>query len=128
MDPISQADPGIDEPSLEETPPDAPRFGRSRSAFLLPVVALLVVAYFVPLPYIVVSPGSAEDVEPLIHVRAQQVYPSAGHLLLTDVYLRQPNLYRALEAWWNRSKAVIPEREILAPGETVEQQYQRALS
>jgi len=128
MDPTPTPQSELDEPLPEETPPEPPRFRWPRSAFLLPVVTLLVVAYFIPLPYFVVSPGSAEDVEPLIRVRVHQVYPSKGHLLLTDVYLRPPNLYRALEAWWDPAKSVLPERQVLGPGESPEQEYERALS
>jgi Lon-like protease len=108
--------------------PQAPRSRLSRLVFLIPVLALAVVLYFIPLPYYVISPGSAEDVEPLIRIRSHQVYPSQGHFLLTDVYLYQPNTYRAFWAWIDRTEAVVPQSEILAPGETPQQNFQVALS
>jgi Lon-like protease len=113
--------------------PDVP--GQQDSAFrwrrliaLIPVATLAWILYFVHIPYFVISPGPAQDVLPLIHVDEQTVYPARGHLLLTAVNLQQPNVYEALWAWVDSAQAVIPERDILAPGENQQQEARRQLS
>jgi Lon-like protease len=101
---------------------------RPRLAWLLPIVALAIVFFYVHLPYFVISPGGAEDVEPRIHVRNRTTYQSEGHLLLTDVYLSRPNLYEALGAWLDPREDVVPEHDIFTPGLSREQQTQVSLS
>jgi PDZ domain-containing protein len=95
---------------------------------LATLAVLALVASLIRLPYYVISPGPARDVKPLIHIDEQTVYPSDGHLLLTAVNLRQANVYDALEAWIDPAKSVVPERDILAPGETHEEEVERARS
>jgi PDZ domain-containing protein len=90
---------------------------------LAPVLVLAFVLSVVRIPYFVVSPGPAEDVFPRIHVSGHPTYQPNGHLLLTSVYEspRQVNVYQALWAWIDPASAVVPEREILPPGQTPEQ-------
>ena len=106
----------------------APAFPWRKLAFVAPAVLFAVVVYLVRLPYFVIAPGPAEDVEPLIHIDQHQTYPSDGHLLLTAVSLYQPNAYEALWAWIDKTESVVPESDILAPGETQQQGIQRGLS
>lgn len=96
--------------------------------FLVPIAALAWVLYFVRIPYFVISPGPAQDVLPLIHIDEETVYPTNGHLLLTAVNLQQPNIYDALWAWVDDTQAVLPEGDILAPGESQQQEVRRQLS
>jgi PDZ domain-containing protein len=107
---------------------DAPILPWRKLAFLVPVAVLLFVLYLIRLPYFVLQPGPAQDVEPLIHVQQHQVYASDGHLLLTAVNIYQPNVYEALWAWVDKAQSVVPERDILGPGETQQEEFQRALS
>jgi PDZ domain-containing protein len=86
------------------------------------------ILYFIPIPYFVISPGPAQDVLPLIHIDDRTVYPTNGHLLLTAVNLQQPNIYEALWGWLDSTQAVVPEGDILAPGESQQQQVRRQLS
>jgi PDZ domain-containing protein len=95
---------------------------------VVPLVALLLILYVVRLPYFVIGPGPAEDVEPLIHVTGTTTYPSKGHLLLTAVTEQQANAYDLLAAWIDPAAIVVPESQILAPGQTQEQEFQIALS
>lgn len=110
--------------------PGASRRPRWRTALtiLIPVVVVALVASMIRLPYYVISPGPARDVKPLIHIDDRAVYPSDGRLLLTAVLLRQANVYDAVEAWIDPAKSVIPERDVLVPGETREEQDERARS
>ena len=95
---------------------------------LVPVLLVAFVAYTVRLPYFVIGPGPAVDVEPLIHVRGTQTYASNGHFLLTSVTEHQANAYDLLTAWIDPASSVVPERDILAPGQTQEQEIQVAQS
>lgn len=111
----------LEPPPLE--PPPQERLPWQRASFLGPIAVVLVVLGLVRLPYFVLSPGPAREVEPLIHVNGHAVYPSQGHLLLTAVYetAQQVNAYQALRGWLDPSEAVIPERYVLAPGQTPQQ-------
>jgi PDZ domain-containing protein len=110
--------------------PGSTRRRRWRAALIVfvPLALLAVLASMVQLPYYVLSPGPARDVQPLIHIDGRTVYPSDGRLLLTAVNVRRASVYDAVEAWIDPAKSVVPERDILAPGETPEQQSERARS
>jgi Lon-like protease len=95
---------------------------------LVPLVALAYVGYVVRLPYFVLGPGPARDVVPLIHIQGHATYQPNGHLLLTSVSFYQPNAYEAFGAWLSPSEAVVPESDILAPGQSQQQETQQALS
>jgi PDZ domain-containing protein len=122
--PATGADVSVGE--LTSAPPSRRR-GR-RLTFLIPLFALAYIGYVVRLPYFVIAPGPASDVEPLIHIQDHQTYQSDGHLLLTAVTLQQPNVYQAVGAWLSPSESVVPERDILGPGQTPQQETQVALS
>jgi Lon-like protease len=95
---------------------------------LVPIATLAFALYFVQLPYFVIGPGPSQDVEPLIHVDDRPVYPSEGRLLLTTVTVDRTNAYGLLAAWLSPDEAVVSEREVLAPGQTEEQEVQVARS
>src|SRR5712692_7549284 len=114
------------EPYQAGIPVRPPRW--RRWLFLTPVVALLVILGVVQVPYFVISPGPTRDVYPLIHVRGHQTYPSSGHLLMVAVDFRRANTYEALWAWLSPTEALLPERDLLAPGETDQQEQHVALS
>ena len=125
--------PSTDLRSPEPPPPGSPGdeepFLRWRKVVaLVPIATLAWIMYFVRIPYFVISPGPAQDVLPLIHIDHRTVYPASGHLLLTAVNLQQPNIYEALWAWLDSTQAVLPEGDILAPGENQRQEVRRQLS
>jgi PDZ domain-containing protein len=125
----SSIDVGSAEPSRPDVSWEHGRFRTWRNPiYLIPIAALAWILYFVHIPYFVLSPGPAQDVLPLIHIDDDPVYPPGGHLLLTAVNLRQPNVYEALWAWVDDTRAVVPEDQILAPGESRQQEVRRQLS
>jgi PDZ domain-containing protein len=119
---------GIKPPPEDRSDQIAPIRSWRKVAVLAPVAILLFVLYLVRLPYFVLQPGPAQDVVPLIHVEQHQVYAPNGHLLLTAVNIYQPNIYQALWAWIDKTESVVPEKDILGPGETQQEELQRALS
>jgi PDZ domain-containing protein len=125
----SAAGPARPDTFVAEGPGEARRRRwRSGLTVTLGVVVVAFVVSMVRIPYYVISPGPARDVTSLIHIDERTVYPADGSLLLTAVNLRQANLYAALEAWIDPAKSVVPERDILGPGETEEEQSERARS
>jgi PDZ domain-containing protein len=128
-EPVQDAVPPPPAGSLEEEPP-RPSRPRRGWLFLLPIGVVAIVLVYVRIPYFVLSPGPAEDVLPLIHIRGHELFQPKGRLLLTSVFetATRVNLYEALEAWIDPARAVVPERDILAPGQSVQQSVRVALS
>ena len=89
---------------------------------------LLLVLWAIRLPYFVLEPGPAQEVEPLIHVSGHPTYQSQGHLLLTDVEFFQPNVYEAVAAWVNPHDHVVRQDELFAPGQNQGQYIRQGLS
>jgi PDZ domain-containing protein len=92
------------------------------------VAVLALVLSLVRLPYFVESPDVAHDVEPLIHVGGAEVFPSQGHFLLTAVNFRMATAYDVVGNWHQPGVAIVPQRELIAPGQTQEQEVQVAVS
>lgn len=85
---------------------------------LIPSAVLALCLYMVDLPLWVESPGDAKSVLPLISIDGAPTYDSEGRLLLTTVNVGRVNAYYALRAWLDPAARVIPEREILLPGQS----------
>jgi Lon-like protease len=123
--------PPIPAPPLElpeAPPPPRRRRGWLPVAIAVPLVLVLYAMAVIRLPYFVIEPGPAQNVEPLIHISNHQTFTSKGQLLLTSVSFFRPNAYQALRGWIDSSEAVIPERQILQPGQNEQQEVQVALS
>jgi PDZ domain-containing protein len=96
------------------------------------VVAAFAVAAWVPVPYVILSPGptlntlGTVDGHPLIQISGRPVYRATGHLnMVTVSYQGGPsdsfNIFTALRAWLNPHDAVVPEAELFPPGQTQQQ-------
>ncbi|SFB73935.1 PDZ domain-containing protein [Nocardioides terrae] len=82
------------------------------------VIALLVVAWLSPLPYVVYRPGVTVDVlgksdgKPIIDVEGHQVFRDDGQLRMTTVSVSRPDtkvrLPELLGAWVSKKDAVYP--------------------
>ena len=115
------ADPdGSSAPAGTVPPPPPPVTPRRRrrgrialgvATFLL--VAFLVGAYFIPLPYYLFKPGSVRDTEPLISVSGAEVYPSDGSIGYTTVSLRQATLFGLAQGWLDDDIDVFPREDVL---------------
>ena len=77
------------------------------------VVALIVGAATVPLPYYAYRPGSVRDTEPLIAVGDEETFPSAGTISFTTVSLRQSTLFGLLAGWLDDDIDVFPREKVL---------------
>ncbi|MFN2589644.1 MAG: PDZ domain-containing protein, partial [Actinomycetota bacterium] len=115
-------------PAPEADGPARPRRVGRRGLALIPLATLAFVMYFVQLPYFVLGPGPARDVEPLIEITGAQVYPSRGHFVLTAVTFDRANVYGLLAAWGDPTRAVLSERDLLTPGRSEEEEARVARS
>jgi PDZ domain-containing protein len=92
------------------------------------LVALLVVAALLPVPYVTVSPGRTIDVlgtsdgEPIVQVDGHRTYPDDGQLRLTTVAITRPeaqlSLTEALIGWLQRDVSVVPYEAMYPPDST----------
>ncbi len=111
-----------------------PTLARLLAAGLL--VALVVAAALVPVPYVMVSPGITVDVlgragdEPIVKVEGHRTYETEGQLRMTTVSVTKPehrvSLGEALTAWAAEDDAVVP-RALMYPEEATDR-FERAQS
>ena len=95
-------------------------------------VVLFAVVAFLPVPYVIESPGLAIDTlgesggEPMIEVRGRETYPTDGTLELTTVALYggpglDVDLADLVQGWLDPDVAVLPEEQVFNPGTTAEE-------
>jgi Lon-like protease len=82
-------------------------------ALVVLVVALIVGAATVPLPYYAYRPGSVRDTEPLVTVTDEETFPSTGTISYTTVSLRQSTLFGMLAGWIDDDIDVFPREKVL---------------
>ena len=90
-----------------------------------PAAALALCLVVVELPLFVEAPGRARSVLPLIDVDGTTTYESEGRFLLTTVNVGRLGAFEALAAWIDPDAEVIPERDVIPPGQT-DEEYERA--
>ncbi|RKE19273.1 hypothetical protein [Streptomyces sp. TLI_171] len=88
----------------------------------LPVVALLAVAAFVPLPYTLESPGITADTlgqyngRPVITITGTQLRQTSGQLRAVTISATNPgdrnSFWDSLRAWGDGKQAVVPTEEV----------------
>ncbi len=95
------------------------------------LVTLVVVAFSVPMPYVLESPGVTENTlgefngKPVIEINGAKTYPADGHLELTtvsvsrqDYQLRLPDV---MSAWVDDDQIVLPRDVIYPPEKSTEE-------
>jgi PDZ domain-containing protein len=95
----------------------------------LVLMVLVAVAVFVPMPYVVMSPGVTENTlgsfngQPVITVSGHKTFPTSGHLDLTTVSITSPDshprLPDILRAWWSSNEIVLPRDVVYPPQQSV---------
>lgn len=101
-------------------------------AALVLLVVLAVGGMFLPVPYLVASPGLTLDTvgelddQPVIRIEGAESYTHEGSLSMVTVqYTGGPNsrmdLLTVLTAWLSPSKAVLPEEALFPPDRTPEE-------
>jgi Predicted secreted protein containing a PDZ domain len=113
----------------------------SRRALTLMVAGLLTlllgaVGAWLPVPYVVLSPGPTENTlgevqgKPVISIEGRQTYPTSGGLnLVTVAYQGGPgggvDLLTALRGWVDPTTAVVPQETIFPADDSVEEVEER---
>ncbi|MDQ8705748.1 S16 family serine protease [Streptomyces sp. LHD-70] len=97
----------------------------------VPVLALIGVTVFAPLPFAVAQPGSTEDVladhkgEQVITVEGAPTRPTQGKLLMTTIAATAPDtevdLGGVVDAWFRTDRAVMPREAVYPTGDTTEE-------
>ena len=103
---------------------------RSRTTFLLPLLAVLVVSVlaslFIKVPYRTLSPGSARSIEPLIESAGDApAFPSDGEVLFTTVSVSRDriSLAEAVVGWLDDEIDVIDE-DLITGGRSADENRQ----
>jgi PDZ domain-containing protein len=94
------------------------------------LVLLVAIAFFVPMPYVVMSPGVTENTlgtfkgQPVISIRGHKTYPTEGSLDLTTVSVTSPDyhprLATVLQAWWRKDEIILPREAVYPPDQSVQ--------
>jgi len=100
------------------------------------LLVLFVVALVLPVPYVTMSPGPTVNVlgqaggRHIVSVTGHKTYPTTGQLRLTTVSVTSPgrsiNLYGALSAWFDGTKAVYPRDVIYPPTQSAQDAEQES--
>jgi Lon-like protease len=99
-----------------------------RIAVFLVLAAVVVGASTIWLPYYSIGPGPAREVAPLIRIGGRPVYQSSGRFVMTSVHIGQLTAVGALVAWLDPHRAVVGRQVLFAPGESSQEEQQRAIS
>ncbi len=99
------------------------------------LVALVAIAWLVPVPYVAMSPGPTEntlgtvDGKPIIRIAGHKTYPTDGRLDLTTVAVTSPDqsldLIGVISGWLDPTVAVVPRDYVYPPNQTAQQVEQQ---
>jgi PDZ domain-containing protein len=135
MDPSDEA---TAEPSNTMVPDAAPARERSKRRVLTVVAAVVaglvvtvaVVAAFVRLPYVLISPGSASPVEDAVEIEGARTYSHDGSVLFLTVSVsdQRPNAYVLLSGWLDDDVDVLPEEDVFGDNSREEERQLNQLA
>src|ERR1700744_3983962 len=108
-----------------------PRPRRTLTLYIaaIAVVLAVLVAERLPVTYVILGPGPTLNTlgkdqtgKPLITISGRTTYPTSGHLNMVSITYsggpgHQFNGFTALRAWLDPDEAVVPPRDIFAPGQ-----------
>jgi len=91
---------------------------------------IVLVAFFVPTPYVLMSPGTPQNIlGDAISISGAETFPTKGKLSVTSVMVTNPDSYLTgfdiLYGWVVSDQAVLPRVEIYPENETAEQSNQQ---
>jgi PDZ domain-containing protein len=101
-----------------------PRFSKYLFGFLV------LVAFFIPTPYVLLSPGAPQNIlNSAITITGAQVFPATGKMSVTSVMVTNPDSYMTgfdiLYGWATAERAVLPRIEIYPDNESAEESIQQ---
>ncbi len=91
----------------------------SRLIFIL----LILAAFFLPSPYVILSPGNPQNIlGSAIIISGTKVYPTTGKLSVTSVLVTDPDSYITgfdiLYGWIDKNRVVLPRVQVYPEGES----------
>lgn len=91
----------------------------SRLIFIL----LIIAAFFLPSPYVILSPGNPQNIlGSAITISGTKVYPTTGKLSVTSVLVTDPDSYITgfdiLYGWIDKNRVVLPRAQVYPEGES----------
>jgi PDZ domain-containing protein len=115
--PVPTAPPGPPPPP----PPPVPSKRRRRPLVTLGTVAGVIVVLvilagtLIRLPYVLISPGTAQSVGRVVKIDGAETFPHRGQLLLLTVSVSRdrPNAFAVLSGWLDENTDVVPEDDVL---------------
>lgn len=102
------------------------RFGRL--GLIVPLAVLLGLAATVSLPYYALGPGPVRAVQPLIRFDGPERHESEGSFVLTSVRFSRLTPFGLVAAWLDPDRDVVHRSTLFPPGETAEEERERAIS
>jgi len=99
-----------------------------RLGLLVPIAVLVGLAATASLPYYALGPGPVRAVQPLIRFEGPERYESGGSFVLTSVRFSRLTPFGVVAAWLDPDRDVVHRSSIFPPGETPEQERERAIS
>jgi PDZ domain-containing protein len=100
-----------------------PARGRIPTPTRLFLTFLILVALFIPSPFVILAPGTPQNVlGSAINISGTKTYPTTGKLSVTSVMVTDPDSYITgfdiLYGWIDNKRAVLPRAEVYPDGET----------
>jgi len=94
------------------------------------VLLLIVAAFFLPSPFVILSPGTPQNIlGSAITINGAKTYPTTGKLSVTSVMVTDPDSYitgfDVLYGWFDKNRAVLPRAEIYPKGESTAQSIKK---
>ncbi|CAB4578808.1 unannotated protein [freshwater metagenome] len=101
-----------------------PRFSKYLFGFLV------LVAFFIPTPYVLLSPGTPQNIlNSAITITGAEVFPTTGKMSVTSVMVTNPDSYMTgfdiLYGWATAERVVLPRVEIYPDNESAEDSIQQ---
>ena len=101
-----------------------PRFSKYLFVFLV------LVAFFIPTPYVILSPGTPQNIlNSAITITGAQVFPTTGKMSVTSIMVTNPDSYMTgfdiLYGWVTAERAVLPRVEVYPDNESAEESIQQ---
>jgi PDZ domain-containing protein len=121
-------EPSVREPYMSESKHQGHSLQpKSAMRFMVPIIAALLIFYVLvlyPLPYYIFSPGTAENIRPMVQV-TQGGFPEKGALMLTTVSVSDANIASYILERFNPNEELYKKSSIRQPGESENQYNQR---
>jgi PDZ domain-containing protein len=121
-------EPSVREPYISESNrPAKSLLPKSVMRFTVPIIMALLIFYVLvlfPLPYYIFSPGTAENIRPMVQVQ-QGGFPEKGALMLTTVSVSDASIAGYILQRFNPNEELYKKTSIRQPGETENEYNQR---